>query len=153
MDNRHHNNVKSVSNVPLLECSIAGNWESLHGGNSLGPVIHSVTTPGTEQSIGAGKAVHSSMAKGESQRVPPQPLSSAQRGDSPIIQEPEEPQPHRESLSPRRSSLMIVESTEEQTENSARGYEEESLEKVNAQLFLNAIDTIDQFLCLAHFLR
>lgn len=103
--------------------------------------------------MGAGKAAHSSTAKGESQRAPPQPPSSAQRGDSPIIQEPEEPQPHRESLPPRRSSLVIVESTEEQAENSARGCEEESLEKVNEQLFLNAIDTIHQFLCLAHFLR
>lgn len=103
-------------------------------------VIHSVTTPGTEQSVGAGKAA--STAKGESQR-----------GDSPIVQEPEEPQLHQESLSPRRSSLIIVESTEEQTENSGRGYEEESLEKVNEQLFLNVIDAINRFLCLAHFLR
>ncbi|XP_064272153.1 ankyrin-2 isoform X24 [Passer domesticus] len=94
-----------------------------------------VTTPGAEQSMGAGTAAsgrsaHSSTAKGEAQRAPPQPPSPVQRGDSPIIQEPEDPQLHRESLSPRRSSLMIVESTEEQMEKSGRGFEEESLEKV-----------------------
>ncbi|XP_058694906.1 ankyrin-2 isoform X18 [Poecile atricapillus] len=92
----------------------------------------------TEQSVGAGKAAsgksaHSSTAKGETQRAPPQPPSSAQRGDSPIVQEPEEPQLHQESLSPRRSSLVIVESTEEQMEKSGRGYEEESLEKELAE--------------------
>lgn len=83
----------------------------------------------------SGKPAHSSTAQGESQRAFP-----AQRGDSPIVQEPEEPQPHRESLSPRRSSLVIVESTEEQMENSGRGYEEESVEKVNEQLFVNVTD-------------
>lgn len=45
---------------------------------------------------------------------------------------------------------MIVESTEEQMEKSGRGYEEESLEKVNEQFCLN---TINQILCLAHSLR
>ncbi|XP_064272160.1 ankyrin-2 isoform X30 [Passer domesticus] len=97
-----------------------------------------VTTPGAEQSMGAGTAAsgrsaHSSTAKGEAQRAPPQPPSPVQRGDSPIIQEPEDPQLHRESLSPRRSSLMIVESTEEQMEKSGRGFEEESLEKELAE--------------------
>ncbi|XP_064272174.1 ankyrin-2 isoform X43 [Passer domesticus] len=96
-----------------------------------------VTTPGAEQSMGAGTAAsgrsaHSSTAKGEAQRAPPQPPSPVQRGDSPIIQEPEDPQLHRESLSPRRSSLMIVESTEEQMEKSGRGFEEESLEKADS---------------------
>ncbi|NXM19805.1 ANK2 protein, partial [Ploceus nigricollis] len=96
-----------------------------------------ITTPGTEQSVGTGKAAsgksaHSSTAKGEAQRAPPQPPSPVQRGDSPIIQEPEDPQVHRESLSPRRSSLVIVESTEEQMEKSGRGFEEESLEKADS---------------------
>lgn len=127
---------------------LAGNWEALHHGNLLEPAIHSVTIPGTEQSGGAAKSARSSTAKGETQRA--QPPSSAQRGDSPIVQEPEDPQLHQESLSPRRSSLVIVESTEEQVEKSGRGYEEESLEKVNEQFCLN---TINQILCLAHSLR
>uniref|UniRef100_A0A8C0G3R4 Ankyrin 2 n=1 Tax=Bubo bubo TaxID=30461 RepID=A0A8C0G3R4_BUBBB len=44
----------------------------------------------------------------------PQPPSPAQRGDSPIIQEPEDPRLHQDDLSPRRTSLVIVESTDEQ---------------------------------------
>ncbi|XP_009976831.1 PREDICTED: ankyrin-2-like, partial [Tauraco erythrolophus] len=93
-----------------------------------------VTTPGTEQSTApvTGKA-HFSVAKEEREKTSPQPLSSAQRGDSPIIQEPEEPQLHQDDLSPRRTSLVIVESTDEQTEKFGRGYEEESLEKELAE--------------------
>ncbi|NXR84221.1 ANK2 protein, partial [Pycnonotus jocosus] len=115
-----------------VEAEFSGKPQDVPGKPSASQQEYFVTTPGTEQSVGAGKSAHSSTAKGESQRAPPQPPSSAQRGDSPIIQEPEEPQPHRESLSPRRSSLVIVESTEEQTENSARGCEEESLEKADS---------------------
>uniref|UniRef100_A0A8C2T2S6 Ankyrin 2 n=1 Tax=Coturnix japonica TaxID=93934 RepID=A0A8C2T2S6_COTJA len=46
----------------------------------------------------------------------PQRPSSAQRGGSPIIQEPEELHLHQDDLSPRRTSLVIVESTDEQPE-------------------------------------
>lgn len=105
---------------------------------SLEPVIHSVTTPGTEQSTApvtgktaSEKSAHFSAAKEEREKPPPQPPSSAQRSDSPIIQEPEDPQLHEDDLSPRRTSLVIVESTDEQAEKFGRGYEEESLEKVN----------------------
>lgn len=104
----------------------------------LEPVIHSVTTPGTEQSTApvtgkaaSEKSAHFHAAKEEKEKPSPQPPSSAQRGDSPIIQEPEDPQLHQDDLSPKRTSLVIVESTDEQTEKSGRGYEEESLEKVN----------------------
>ncbi|NXK63618.1 ANK2 protein, partial [Sylvietta virens] len=119
------------------EAEFSGKSQDVPGKPSASQQEYFVTTPGTEQSVGAGKAAsgksaHSSMAKGESQRAALQPPSSAQRGDSPIIQEPEDPQLHRESLSPRRSSLVIVESTEEQTENSGRGYEEKSLEKADS---------------------
>ncbi|XP_050752006.1 ankyrin-2 isoform X1 [Gymnogyps californianus] len=97
-----------------------------------------VTTPGTEQSTApvtgnaaSEKSAHFSAAKEE--REKPQPPSSAQRGDSPIIQEPEDPQFHQDDLSPRRTSLVIVESTDEQTEKFGRGFEEESLEKELAE--------------------
>ncbi|XP_014116209.1 PREDICTED: ankyrin-2 isoform X13 [Pseudopodoces humilis] len=118
-----------------VEAEFSGKPQDVPGKPSASQQEYFITTPGTEQSAGAGKAAsgksaHSSTAKGETQRAPPQPPSSAQRGDSPIVQEPEEPQLHQESLSPRRSSLVIVESTEEQMEKSGRGYEEESLEKV-----------------------
>ncbi|TRZ18665.1 hypothetical protein HGM15179_008418 [Zosterops borbonicus] len=116
-----------------VEAEFSGKPQDVPGKPSASQQEYFVTTPGTEQSMRAGKAAsgkpaHSSTAQGESQRA-----FSAQRGDSPIVQEPEEPQPHRESLSPRRSSLVIVESTEEQTENSGRGYEEESVEKELAE--------------------
>ncbi|NXR48076.1 ANK2 protein, partial [Hippolais icterina] len=120
-----------------VEAEFSGKPQDVPGKPSASQQEYFVTTPGTEQSVGAGKAAsrksaQSSTAKGESQRAPPQPLSSAQRGASRIVQEPGDPQLHRESLSPRRSSLQIVESTEEQTENSGRGYEEESLEKADS---------------------
>uniref|UniRef100_A0A8B9MZ49 Ankyrin 2 n=1 Tax=Accipiter nisus TaxID=211598 RepID=A0A8B9MZ49_9AVES len=86
-----------------------------------------VTTPGTEQSTApvTGKAAneksaHFSMAKEERQKPSPQPPLSAQRCDSPIIQEPEDPQLHQDDLSPRRTSLVIVESTDEQTEKKGK---------------------------------
>ncbi|NXN01083.1 ANK2 protein, partial [Sylvia borin] len=117
-----------------VEAEFSGKPQDVPGKPSVSQQEYFVTTPGTEQPVGAGKAASgtSSTAKGELQGVPPQPPSSAQRGDSPIVQEPEEPQLHRESLSPRRSSLVIVESTEEQTQNSGRGYEEGSLEKADS---------------------
>ncbi|NXE36379.1 ANK2 protein, partial [Ptilorrhoa leucosticta] len=115
-----------------VEAEFSGKPQDVPGKPSASQQEYFITTPGTEQSVGAGKSAHSSMAKGETQRAPLQPPSSAQRGDSPIIQEPEDPQLHWEHLSPRRSSLVIVESTEEQMEKSGRGYEEESLEKADS---------------------
>ncbi|NXY58709.1 ANK2 protein, partial [Callaeas wilsoni] len=117
-----------------VEAEYSGKPQDAPGKPSASQQEYFVTTPGMEQSAGAGKAAsgksaHSSAAKGETQRAP---LSSAQRGDSPIIQEPEELQLHQEGLSPRRSSLVIVESTEEQMDKSGRGYEEESLEKADS---------------------
>ncbi|XP_068260435.1 ankyrin-2 isoform X6 [Nyctibius grandis] len=97
-------------------------------------------TPETEQptapvtgKAASEKSAHFSAAKEERGKPSPQPPSSAQRGDSPIIQEPEDPQLHQDDLSPRRTSLVIVESTDEQTEKVGRGYEEESLEKELAE--------------------
>ncbi|XP_048159969.1 ankyrin-2-like isoform X13 [Corvus hawaiiensis] len=120
-----------------VEAEFSGKPQDVPGKPSASQQEYFVTSPGTEQSVGAGKAASgksapSSTAKGEVQGAPLQPLSSAQRGDSPIIQEPEDPHLHREQLSPRRSSLVIVESTEEQVENSGRGCEEESLEKADS---------------------
>ncbi|NXQ98339.1 ANK2 protein, partial [Sagittarius serpentarius] len=98
-----------------------------------------VTTPGTEQSTApvtgkaaSEKSAHFTAAKEEREKPSPQPPSSAQRGDSPIIQEPEDPQLHQDDPSPRRTSLVIVESTDDQTEKFGRGYQEESLEKADS---------------------
>ncbi|XP_075006402.1 ankyrin-2 isoform X3 [Calonectris borealis] len=98
-----------------------------------------VTTPGTERftapvtgKAASEKSAHFGAAKEEREKTFPQPPSSAQRGDSPIIQEPEDPQLHQGDLSPMRTSLVIVESTDEQTEKFGRGCEEESLEKADS---------------------
>ncbi|XP_039566498.1 ankyrin-2 isoform X17 [Passer montanus] len=138
----HDSTPRSEAEVSMAELLRQAHKEQVEtefsGKPSASQQEYFVTTPGAEQSMGAGtaasgKSAHSSTAKGEAQRAPPQPPSPVQRGDSPIIQEPEDPQLHRESLSPRRSSLMIVESTEEQMEKSGRGFEEESLEKELAE--------------------
>ncbi|XP_072191126.1 ankyrin-2 isoform X1 [Excalfactoria chinensis] len=92
-----------------------------------------VTTPGTEQTATSDTSAHFSATKEEREETSPQPPSSAQRGGSPIIQEPEELHLHQDDLSPRRTSLVIVESTDEQPEKLGSGYEEESLEKELAE--------------------
>ncbi|XP_032300202.1 ankyrin-2 isoform X27 [Coturnix japonica] len=88
---------------------------------------HFVTTPGASD-----PSAHFSATKEEREETSPQRPSSAQRGGSPIIQEPEELHLHQDDLSPRRTSLVIVESTDEQPEKLGSGYEEESLEKADS---------------------
>ncbi|XP_063271487.1 ankyrin-2 isoform X10 [Prinia subflava] len=121
-----------------VEAEFSGKLQDVPGKPSASQQEYFAATPGAEQSVGAGKAASGKSAqsgpgKGDSQRAPPQPPCSAQRGGSPIVQEPEDPQLHQEGLSPRRSSLVIVESTEEQTENSGRDCEEKPLEKELAE--------------------
>uniref|UniRef100_A0A803YFP2 Ankyrin 2 n=1 Tax=Meleagris gallopavo TaxID=9103 RepID=A0A803YFP2_MELGA len=91
-----------------------------------------VTTPGREQAAASDTSAHFSATKEEREKTSPQPSSSAQRGGSPIIQEPEELHLHQDDLSPRRTSLVIVESIDEQPEKLGSGYEEESLEKADS---------------------
>ncbi|NXC32564.1 ANK2 protein, partial [Campylorhamphus procurvoides] len=111
-----------------VETEFSGKPQDVPGKPSASQQEYSDTAPGTEQSAAPVTGKAASTAKGEPEKRPP---SSAQRGDSPIIQEPEEPQPHKDDLSPRRTSLVIVESTDEQMEKAGRGYEEESLEKAD----------------------
>ncbi|XP_042667551.1 ankyrin-2 isoform X2 [Centrocercus urophasianus] len=92
-----------------------------------------VTTPGTEQTAASDTSAHFSATKEGREKTSPQPSSSAQRGGSPIIQEPEELHLHQDDLPPRRTSLVIVESIDEQPEKLGSGYEEESLEKELAE--------------------
>ncbi|XP_042667559.1 ankyrin-2 isoform X10 [Centrocercus urophasianus] len=93
-----------------------------------------VTTPGTEQTAASDTSAHFSATKEGREKTSPQPSSSAQRGGSPIIQEPEELHLHQDDLPPRRTSLVIVESIDEQPEKLGSGYEEESLEKVTRKI-------------------
>ncbi|XP_052669409.1 ankyrin-2 isoform X30 [Harpia harpyja] len=123
-----------------VEAEFSGKPQDVPEKPSASQREYSVTTPGAEQSTApvtgkaaSEKSAHCSAAKEEREKPSPQPPSSAQRGDSPIIQEPEDPQLHQDDLSPRRTSLVIVESTDEQTEKFGRGYEEESLEKELAE--------------------
>ncbi|NWI11261.1 ANK2 protein, partial [Crypturellus soui] len=98
-----------------------------------------VTAPGTEQTTAAvtGKVTGSTskeskhVSVAECETPSPEPPSSAQRGDSPIIQEPDDPQLHQDDLLPRRTSLVIVESADEQPEKLGSSYEEESLQKAD----------------------
>lgn len=138
--------IRGSEMVNVNAISISLMWPfgvTLRGGlqlsdKTLEPVIHSVTTPGTEQSAApeTGKAANEksacfSVAKEEREKSSPRSPSSSQSSESPIIQEPEEPELHQDDVSPRRTSLVIVESTDEQPEKLGSGYEEESLEKVN----------------------
>ncbi|XP_048799182.1 ankyrin-2 isoform X14 [Lagopus muta] len=91
-----------------------------------------VTTPGTEQTAASDTSAHFSATKEGREKTSPQPTSSAQRGGSPIIQEPEELHLHQDDLPPRRTSLVIVESIDDQPEKLGSGYEEESLEKADS---------------------
>ncbi|NXI37116.1 ANK2 protein, partial [Galbula dea] len=121
-----------------IEAEFSGKHQDLPEKTSASQHEYLVTTPGTEQSTAPAtgkaaseKSAHLSAAKQETENLSPRPPSSAQRGNSPIIQEPEDPQLHQDDLSPRRTSLVIVESTDEQTEKLGRGYEEESLDKAD----------------------
>ncbi|NXU48354.1 ANK2 protein, partial [Turnix velox] len=120
-----------------VEAEFSGKSQDVPGKPSASQQEYFVTTAGTEQSTAhltgktaSEKSAHFSVAKEE--RPSPWPPSSAQRGGSPIIQEPEDPQLHQDDPSPRRTSLVIVESTDEQAEKFSRGYEEESLEKADS---------------------
>ncbi|XP_065489370.1 ankyrin-2 isoform X30 [Caloenas nicobarica] len=123
-----------------VEAEFSGKPQDVPEKTSASQHEYFVTTPGTEQSTApvtgkaaSEKSAHFHVAKEEKEKTSPQPPSSAQRGDSPIIQEPEDPQLHQDDLSPKRTSLVIVESTDEQTEKFGRGHEEESLEKEVAE--------------------
>ncbi|KAM9027245.1 ankyrin-2 isoform 7-T7 [Ara ararauna] len=119
-----------------VQAEFSGKPQDVPEKSSASPQEYFITTPGTERSTAwvtgsaAGeKSTHFDMLKEKREKPSPQPPLSAQRGDSPIIREPEDTQLCQDDLSPRRTSLVIVESTDEQTEQFGKGYEEESLEK------------------------
>ncbi|NXV52272.1 ANK2 protein, partial [Uria aalge] len=119
-----------------VEAEFSGKPQEAPGKPSASQHDCFVTTPGTEQSTAPVAATAASekparFGAAKEEREKPSP-PSAQRGDSPIIQEPEDPQLQQDDPSPRRTSLVIVESTDEQTEKLGRGYEEESLEKADS---------------------
>uniref|UniRef100_U3FYB0 Ankyrin-2 isoform 1 n=1 Tax=Callithrix jacchus TaxID=9483 RepID=U3FYB0_CALJA len=97
-----------------------------------------VTSPGTEASeTQKPTAVPDSPSKTpeevstppEEERLYLQTPTSSERGGSPIIQEPDEPSEHREESSPRKTSLVIVESADNQLETCERVDEDAAFEK------------------------
>nr|XP_031547104.1 ankyrin-2 isoform X44 [Vicugna pacos] len=106
--------------------------------SSLEQQEYFVTTPGTEVSeTQKATAVPGSPSQtpeevsspAEEERPYPHTLTSSGRGDSPIVQEPEEPPERREEGSPRKSSLVIVESAEDQPRAFERLDEEAAFQK------------------------
>ncbi|XP_019512098.1 PREDICTED: ankyrin-2 isoform X8 [Hipposideros armiger] len=113
---RHPEQVQQgLSGTPLEE-PLADPWEE-H------PQEYFVTTPGTDvwDAQKATAAPGSLSQTPEEVRTPPeedrpylQPPTSSAQEDPPIIQEPEDPPEHRQGASPRKTSLVIVESADDQ---------------------------------------
>ncbi|XP_065542262.1 ankyrin-2 isoform X8 [Lathamus discolor] len=122
-----------------VKAEFSGKLQDVPEKTSASPQEYFITTPGTEWSTApvtgnaAGKKSNRfGTLKEEREKLSSQPPLSAQRGDSLIIREPEDTQLYQDDLSPRKTSLVIVESTDEQTEQFRKGYEEESLEKADS---------------------
>uniref|UniRef100_A0A2I3HLQ3 Ankyrin 2 n=1 Tax=Nomascus leucogenys TaxID=61853 RepID=A0A2I3HLQ3_NOMLE len=97
-----------------------------------------VTTPGTEASetqkptivpSSPSKTPEEVSTPPEEERLYLQTPTSSEQGGSPIIQEPEETSEHREESSPRKTSLVIVESADHQPETCERLDEDAAFEK------------------------
>uniref|UniRef100_A0A2K6MUY8 Ankyrin 2 n=1 Tax=Rhinopithecus bieti TaxID=61621 RepID=A0A2K6MUY8_RHIBE len=97
-----------------------------------------VTTPGTEASEtqkattipgSPSKTPEEVSTPPEEDRLYLQTPTSSEQGGSPIIQEPEEPSEHREESSPQKTSLVIVESADNQPETCERLDEDAAFEK------------------------
>ncbi|XP_065452322.1 ankyrin-2 isoform X38 [Chrysemys picta bellii] len=124
-----------------VQAEFSGKPQDLPEDSSAAQQEYFVTTPGTEESIApkaeksAGFAKEKSKgfttASEEHERPYLQTPLSSERGDSPIAQEHEDLQLSQEELSPRRTSLIIVESTDEQPAKFERHYDNESFEKAD----------------------
>ncbi|XP_070308420.1 ankyrin-2 isoform X19 [Odocoileus virginianus] len=106
--------------------------------SSLEQQEYFVTTPGTEMSEtqkAAGtsgspaKTPEEIVTPPEEERLYLQTPTSSERGGSPVVQEPEEPPECREESSPRKSSLVIVESAEDQPQAFERLDEDDAFQK------------------------
>lgn len=106
----------------------------------------SVTTPETDvcDTQKAMAAPGSPSQTPEEVRTPPeedrpylQPRTASEWGDPPIVQEPEEPPEHRQGAPPRKTSLVIVESADDQPPVFERFDEDAAFQKVrSSSLFL-----------------
>nr|XP_058922566.1 ankyrin-2 isoform X2 [Kogia breviceps] len=106
-----------------VQQDFSGKMQDLPEESALEQQEYFVTTPGTEVS-----ETQKAMAASGSPTQTPEEIStpteeerpylqtptSSERGDSPIVQEPEEPPERRRESSPRKTSLVIVESADVQ---------------------------------------
>ncbi|KAL2780793.1 ankyrin-2 isoform 53 [Daubentonia madagascariensis] len=97
-----------------------------------------VTSPGTEVSEtqkatavpgSPGKTPEEISGPPEEERPYLQTPTASERGGSPIVQEPEEPPEHGEESSPQKTSLVIVESADDQPQTFERLHENAAFEK------------------------
>ncbi|XP_039398414.1 ankyrin-2 isoform X19 [Mauremys reevesii] len=126
-----------------VQAEFSGKPQDLPEDSSAAQQEYFVTTPETEESIAPKAEKSAGFAKEKSKgfttaseehgRPYLQTPSSSERGDSPIAQELEDLQLSQEELSPRRTSLVIVESTDEQPAKFERHYDDESFEKELAE--------------------
>ncbi|XP_039398438.1 ankyrin-2 isoform X41 [Mauremys reevesii] len=124
-----------------VQAEFSGKPQDLPEDSSAAQQEYFVTTPETEESIAPKAEKSAGFAKEKSKgfttaseehgRPYLQTPSSSERGDSPIAQELEDLQLSQEELSPRRTSLVIVESTDEQPAKFERHYDDESFEKAD----------------------
>uniref|UniRef100_A0A8C8SPP8 Ankyrin 2 n=1 Tax=Pelusios castaneus TaxID=367368 RepID=A0A8C8SPP8_9SAUR len=124
-----------------VQIEFSGKPQDLPEDSSAAQQEYIVTTPGTEESLAptaekaAGfieeKSKGSTAASKEHEKPYIQTPLSSEHGDSPIVQELEDLQLSQDDLSPRRTSLVIVESSDEQLAKSERHYDNKSFEKAD----------------------
>ncbi|XP_062837377.1 ankyrin-2 isoform X30 [Anolis carolinensis] len=126
-----------------VEAEFSGTPDTLTEDSSAVTQEYLVTTSviAKTQASKAGKTASTASEKTEGSTAVSEDLertflhtpTSSERTDSPIVQEPEDHHYHQEDIHPRKNSLVIVESIDEQPEKSER-YEEELLEKADDML-------------------
>ncbi|XP_068831022.1 ankyrin-2 isoform X2 [Capricornis sumatraensis] len=106
-----------------VQQDFSGKMQDLPEESSLEQQEYFVTTPGTEMSEtqkatgtsgSPAKTPEEIVTPPEEERLYLQTPTSSERGGSPVVQEPEETPESREESSPRKTSLVIVESAEDQ---------------------------------------
>uniref|UniRef100_A0A8D0TZ12 Ankyrin-2 n=1 Tax=Sus scrofa TaxID=9823 RepID=A0A8D0TZ12_PIG len=121
-----------------VQQDFSGKMQDLPEESSLEQQEYFVTTPGTEASeTPKATAAPGSPSKTPEEIITPpeeerpylQTPTASEQGDSPIVQEPEEPPEHREASSPRKTSLVIVESADDQPQTFERLDEDAAFQK------------------------
>ncbi|XP_076998617.1 ankyrin-2 isoform X25 [Tamandua tetradactyla] len=122
-----------------VQQNFSGKMQDLTEESSLGHrQEYFVTTPGTEVpetqkatviSGSPSKTPEEISTPPEEDRLYPQTPTLSERADSPIVQEPEEPPVHGEESSPRRTSLLIMESADGQPQTFERLDDSAAFEK------------------------